>query len=147
GNYGTAAVLGIGSLVDAGAALATGGESAAIKGAVNESRALTSFYPVNNGFLGATTKMTLNEGQVIDRFGGSDYSRFFSPPGTPAAARALPPGVADQQLRTFQVLKPFEVQSGTVAPAFGQLGLGSQYRSSMQLGDLLNGGFLKEITP
>jgi hypothetical protein len=87
------------------------------------------------------------EGQIIDRFGGSEYSRFFSPPGTPAMARALPPGVAEQPLRTFQVLKPFDVQTGMVAPAFGEFGLGTQFRSSMQLGDLLNGKFLKEITP
>jgi Tuberculosis necrotizing toxin len=77
-----------------------------------------------------------------------EYSRFFfSPPGTPASARALPPGVADQQLRTFQVMKPFEVHFGSVAPAFGQFGLGTQFRSSTQLGDLLGQGFLKEIKP
>lgn len=75
------------------------------------------------------------------------YSRFFSPPGTPAAARALPPEVAGQSLRSFQVLKPFEVQSGTVAPAFGQFGLGTQFRSPTQLGELLGRGLLKEIKP
>ncbi len=117
----------------------------AAKGALSESRALTTFYPANEGFLGATNQLTLREGQVIDRFGGSEYSRFFAPPGTPTAARALPPGVADQPLRSFEVLRPFEVQSGTVAPAFGQFGLGTQYRSSMQLGDLLEKGFLREI--
>ncbi|WP_077728057.1 TNT domain-containing protein [Methylocaldum sp. 14B] len=70
-----------------------------------------------------------------------------NPRGTPAAARALPPGVAEQPLRTFEVVKSFDVQAGTVAPAFGQLGLGTQFRSSMQLGDLIRGGFLKEVKP
>ena len=112
---------------------------------LSESRALTTYYPTNDGFLGAATQLTLKEGQIINRFGGSEYSRFFSPPEISAFARSLPPGVAEEQLRTFQVLKSFEVQSGTVAPAFGQFGLGTQYRSSMQLGDLLKNEFLKEI--
>jgi Tuberculosis necrotizing toxin len=119
----------------------------ATKPPVNESSAKTASFPANQGFLGDPQPLTLKENQLIDRYGGSDYSRFFSPPGTPEAARALPPGTVDQPLRTFQVLRPFEVQSGTVAPAYGQAGLGTQYRSPMQLGDLLQQGFLKEVTP
>jgi hypothetical protein len=42
-------------------------------------------------FLGPTSREFLYEGTMIDRFGGTDYSRFFSPAGTPAAGRALPP--------------------------------------------------------
>ncbi|MFH1870116.1 MAG: TNT domain-containing protein, partial [Pseudomonadota bacterium] len=129
-----------------GSAAKVGGQCVA-KEALGESRALTTFYPAKDGFLGATRQVTLKKGQVIDRFGGSEYSRFFSPSGTPAAARALPPEVAGQSLRAFQVLKPFEVQSGTVAPAFGQFGLGTQFRSPTQLGELLERGLLKEIKP
>ena len=110
------------------------------------SKELTTFFPPNNGFLGSTTKTTLKPGQTIDRFGGSDVSRFFSPTGTPAAMRALPPGTAQQPLRTFEVLKPIGVESGQVAPAFNQIGLGTQFRSSQQLGELLEQGFLREIT-
>ncbi|HYE34308.1 glycohydrolase toxin TNT-related protein [Methylocaldum sp.] len=128
-------------------AMRVSGGSSLGKGTASESRALTNFYPTNDGFIGPTRQITLQEGQLVDRFGGSDYSRFFSPPGTPAAARALPPGVAEQPLRTFEVAKSFDVQAGTVAPAFGQLGLGTQFRSSMQLGDLIKGGFLKEVKP
>jgi len=72
-------------------------------------------------------------GDKIDRFGGSDYSRFFSPEGTPAVARSLPAGSAQQPLRSFEVLKPFEVEAGTVAPAFGQPGLGTQFRTPVQM--------------
>jgi hypothetical protein len=43
------------------------------------------------------------------------------------------------------VLKPFEVESGTVAPAFGQLGLGTQFRSGMTLDELVQGGYLERI--
>ncbi|WAR43785.1 TNT domain-containing protein [Methylomonas rapida] len=110
------------------------------------SKELTTFFPPNNGFLGSTTKTTLQPGQTIDRFGGSDVSRFFSPIGTPAAMRALPPGTAQQPLRTFEVLKPIGVESGQVAPAFNQIGLGTQFRASQQLGELLEQGFLREVT-
>jgi RHS repeat-associated protein len=110
------------------------------------SKELTTFFPPNNGFIGSTTKTTLQPGQTIDRFGGSDVSRFFSPADTPPAMRALPPGTAQLPLRTFEVLKPISVESGQVAPAFNQIGLGTQFRSNMQLGELLEQGFLKEVT-
>lgn len=105
--------------------LAAGTETLVIvnQGAAEETgTALTTYFPTNNGFLGATSETRLESGQVIDRYGGSEFSRFFSPQGVPDEMRALPPGVADQGLRTFQVMQPFSVESGTVAPAFGQLG-------------------------
>jgi hypothetical protein len=46
---------------------------------------------------------------------------------------------------SFEVLKPMSVDSGIAAPAFNQIGLGTQFRSSKQLGDLLDQGFLKEV--
>ncbi|MDP9033562.1 MAG: DUF6531 domain-containing protein [Myxococcota bacterium] len=110
------------------------------------SRAIVPYYPADNGFLRTTTPTVLQPRQVIDRVGGSAASRFFSPVGTPLAARALPPGTTGA-LRTFEVLKPIDAQSGTVAPAFGQLGLGTQFRTASTLEDLLNGDFLREVTP
>ena len=107
--------------------------------------ALQSFYPTNSGFLGEATRDYLYPGQQIDRYGGSDYSQFFSPVGTPAEARSLPPGVDDLPLRTFEVLKPFEVESGIVAPAFGQLGLGTQFRTPVPLGTLIDRGIIREV--
>jgi putative transposase len=51
-----------------------------------------------------------------------------------------------QGLRTFQVLRPFAVESGTVAPWFGQIGLGIQLRSAaLTLGELLEQGYLSEL--
>jgi hypothetical protein len=41
--------------------------------------------------------------------------------------RALPPGATDRPYNVYEVVNPFEVRSGTVAPWFGQLGLGTQY--------------------
>lgn len=111
----------------------------------NTSKELTSFYPTNDGFIGPRVKTTLLPGQTIDRFGGSDISRFFSPAGTPAQLRALPPGTTNTPLRTFEVAKPMNVEAGRVAPAFNQIGLGEQYRSDLELGELLIQGILKEL--
>lgn len=107
--------------------------------------ALTKFYPENAGFAGATERTFLYPGQMIDRYGGSGYSRFFSPQGTADWARSLPPGTAGQPLRTFEVVKPFEVQSGTVAPWFNQPGGGTQYVSPVKLETLLNRGIIREV--
>ena len=74
-------------------------------------------------------------------------SRFFSPQGTSLEARALPPETAKLPLRIFEVLKDVEVKAGTVAPFYGQPGLGTQYRTSLQLGELLEQGHLREIGP
>jgi hypothetical protein len=109
------------------------------------SRALVTYYPSANGFIGATRQMTLARGTLIDRFGGSAYSQFFSPIGTPIQARSLPAATAAQALRTFEVLSPMQVEAGRVAPWFGQLGLGVQYRSPATLGELLENQVLREI--
>jgi hypothetical protein len=47
--------------------------------------------------------------------------------------------------RTFRVIEPMTVESGTVAPAFGQLGLGVQFRTSLTLGEMLDQGILEEV--
>ena len=109
---------------------------------------LVPFFPINNGFIGQTENLILKPGQIIDRFGGSSFSRFFSPTGVPGPMRALPPGTANQTLRNFEVLKPFTVEAGRIAPAFNQIGLGTQFRSGGRtLGELIEQGFLREIKP
>ena len=113
----------------------------------SKSTALQKFYPDNEGFLGQPERKFLMPGEKIDRYGGSDYSRFFSPQGTAEGARALPPGTAGQPLRTFEVVKPLEVKSGTVSPAFGELGLGEQYKTPVRMKTLLDRGIIREITP
>ena len=123
------------------------GGLATAEGAGNEVTALSKFYPGNNGFAGATERTFLMPGKTIDRYGGTGYSRFFSPQGTADWARSLPPGTAGQPLRTFEVVKPFEVESGTVAPWFNQPGGGLQYRTPVNLDVLLKRGIIKEVTP
>jgi RHS repeat-associated protein len=141
-GFGQAASIAVAPLAAeaAGGVDAAGGVEA-VAGAGAAERAMA--YPPNNGFLGGTSARVLQKGEVIDRVGGHAASRFFSPVGTPAAARALPPGTSGP-LRTFEVMKPFSVEAGTVAPWYGQEGLGTQFRSGMPLGELLDQGFLVE---
>jgi hypothetical protein len=47
----------------------------------------------------------------------------------------------------FEVVKPFEVEAGTVAPAFDQLGLGTQFGTPVPAETLLRRGVLREVTP
>ena len=119
--------------------------SATTATAPNSTTAVQKFYPGNDGFLGQPQRQLLEKGTLIDRYGGSEVSRYFSPSGTPAAARALPPGSVGKPLRTFEVLKPFEVEAGTVAPAFDQIGLGIQYKAPIDLKILLKRGIIREI--
>jgi hypothetical protein len=44
-------------------------------------------------------------------------------------------------------VKPFEVQSGTIAPWFNQPGGALQYRTPVNLDALLNREIIKEVTP
>ena len=99
----------------------------------------------NDGFLGGwRTTETLQPGTLIDRY-GAETGRFFSPAGTSLEARALPWGQGP--LNGYEVLKPFDVQGGIVAPAFGQAGLGVQYMSPQTVADLIEGGFIKPVAP
>ena len=45
----------------------------------------------------------------------------------------------------YRVLKPFEVSSSTIAPAFGKLGLGKQYLSPVSANVLLEKGIIEII--
>ena len=89
-------------------------------------------------------KIYLMAGDKIDRFGGKK-GKFFSPTGTPMEMRALPYGADLSQYRQFEVVKPFEVEASTIAPAFGNIGLGTQYRSSVSVDVLLKKGIIKQV--
>jgi RHS repeat-associated protein len=106
------------------------------------SSALTNFYPKNNGFLGASHEAFLMPGQQISRY-GLETGRFFSPAGTTLPMRALPAGTNTSLFNSYTIMKPFPVQSGTIAPAFGQPGLGIQYMSNVSAEVLLKRGIIK----
>lgn len=83
-------------------------------------------------------------GDQIDRVGKLD-GKYFSPVGTPTEMRALPPNADFSQYRAFEVVKPFEVESSTIAPAFNKIGLGTQFRSPVSAEVLLERGIIKII--
>jgi hypothetical protein len=101
-------------------------------------------YPPNNGFLGSSGTATLVPGARIDRF-GSDFGRFVSPEGTPFIQRSLPSSSASAPYSAFEVVKPFEVQAGEIAPWFGMPGRGVQYQLSTPVSQLIKDGYLRPV--
>lgn len=83
-------------------------------------------------------------GDTIDRFGKLG-GKYFSPTGTPMEMRALPPDADLSQYRVFKVVKPFEVESSTIAPAFNKIGLGTQFRSPVSAETLLKRAIIEEV--
>ena len=45
----------------------------------------------------------------------------------------------------LKLLNHFEVEASTIAPAFGNIGLGTQYRSSVSVDVLLKKGIIKQV--
>ena len=84
--------------------------------------------PNIGGFTNGINKTkTLTPGQIIDRYGSNGTGQYFSPGGSSFESRALPPFMETQPYTLYEVLKPFEVKSGEIAPWFGQTGKGIQY--------------------
>ena len=102
----------------------------------------TPKWPDNDGFTGTPSKTTLQPGTKIDRY-GSTSGKFVAPEGTPYGQRALPPGAESSPYNSYEVIKPFEVNSGTTAPWFDQPGGGTQYQTPMSMQDLIDQGFIK----
>lgn len=99
-------------------------------------------YPPNNGAVKGTENLEyLQKGVLIDRY-GSLNGTYASPAGTPLELRALPPSNSGI-LNSFEVIKPFPVQSSTIAPWYNQLGGGIQYKLPKNINWLLENGFIK----
>jgi hypothetical protein len=103
---------------------------------------ITTYYPPDRGFFDEPTSQVLDTGTRIDRYGG-EGGTFVSPEGTPEPMRALPPGATTRPYNIYEVVNPIEVRAGTVAPWFGQLGLGTQYELPDSVGNLIENGYLK----
>ena len=99
-------------------------------------------WPANNCFEGKPSTTTLQPGARFDRY-GNPSGTFVSPEGTLYGARSLAPGSANAPYNSYEVIKPFDVQSGTVAPWFDQPGGGIQYQLPMSVQSLLDQGFIK----
>ncbi len=104
---------------------------------------VAEYYPRNGGALGKWESKFLMPGTLIDRY-GSGFGKYFSPVDVPMDMRALPYGNRGDY-NVFKVIKPFEVQSSTIAPAFNKLGLGTQYLSPVNMNTLLKRGIIIRI--
>ena len=111
----------------------------------DESTEIVSYYPENNGAIRGTEEyIYIEEGEIIDRFGKST-GKYFAPVGTPLEMRALPYDADLTNYHQYEVVKPFEVEVSIIAPAFGNIGLGTQYRSFVSVKILLKRGIIKEL--
>lgn len=99
-------------------------------------------YPPNNGAVNGTENLEyLQPGAQIDRY-GSLNGTYASPSGTPLELRSLPSSNSGV-LNSFEVLKPFPVQSSTIAPWYNQPGGGIQYKLPKSINWLLDNRFIK----
>lgn len=60
-------------------------------------------------------------------------------------SRSMPQALSGTNLKTYRVIKPFKVMSGTIAPWYGQKGGGTQFMSTMTASKLLEKGYIKEV--
>lgn len=101
-------------------------------------------YPPNDGFATGFTgqpiryEQTLPRGTRIDRY-GSEFGVFLAPQGIPYTTRSIPPAnlvgepAAGCNYHLYQVLRPFDVNAGPIAPWFFQPGGGLQYQLDDEL--------------
>lgn len=101
-------------------------------------------WPANDGFESTPSKIILQPGTKIDRY-GTDRGKFAAPEGTPFAARSLAPGSENYTYNIYEIIKPLEVKAGRTAPWFGQPGGGIQYKLPMSMKELYNQGFIRAI--
>ena len=97
---------------------------------------LAPYYPPDDGALEGWRTEILEPGTLIDRYGG-EYGRFLSPFGTPIDMRAMPPGNPGDY-HVYKVTKVMGVYSSRIAPAFGKIGCGIQYKTVGSVGDMLS---------
>ncbi|MEK9495233.1 glycohydrolase toxin TNT-related protein, partial [Photorhabdus sp. P32] len=103
------------------------------------------YWPPNDGAFGPVKNTVLEPGTIIDRYGytGGYYT---SPVGTPYSMRALPPGTDTMKpYSVYKVMKPISnVSESKIAPWFGEIGLGTQYKLEKSVQEYLDSGHLIE---
>ncbi len=103
-------------------------------------------WPEDDGFVEGTRQgTTLEVGKKLERIGG-DRGRFTSDEGTSFEERSILPKQQHDPVRLLEVMKPFDVEQGTVAPWFGYPGGGTQqFTGDQTIGDLIERGYLVEL--
>ncbi|MGE6203858.1 TNT domain-containing protein [Guptibacillus hwajinpoensis] len=83
-------------------------------------------WPPNNGFDVEPVVVTLDNGVLIDRY-GNPGGTFVSPEGIPYEQRALALHSDEAPYHKYEILIPFDVEAGKIAPWFDRPGGGTQY--------------------
>ncbi|MGD7044803.1 T7SS effector LXG polymorphic toxin [Jeotgalibacillus proteolyticus] len=83
-------------------------------------------WPPNDGFEGIRETVKLDKGHIIDRY-GDEGGKFLSPQGVPYEQRALALHSDEMPYYRYEIIRPFNVESGVAAPWFDRLGGGTQY--------------------
>ncbi|WP_202615177.1 TNT domain-containing protein [Serratia ficaria] len=106
---------------------------------------LVPYWPPNDGAYGEVKISVLEPGAIIDRYGypGGTYT---SPVGTPYPMRALLPGTNTKPYTVYEVMKPIQnVMESKIAPWFGDMGMGTQYKLDSSVQYYIDSGHLKKI--
>ena len=99
----------------------------------------------NHGALnGVERDVHVPTGTVIDRY-GEPHGTFLSPDGTPYPQRGLPADNLARNYHRYEVLQPLPAKAGVIAPAFGEPGMGLQYRLDQRVQWYLDNGYLREL--
>lgn len=86
----------------------------------------------------------MEPGTRFDRYGLPSGS-YAASAGTPFAMRSLPPGYETLPVHTYEVLRPLGALRGPAAPAFGQIGGGTQYKFETSINVLVEQGYIREV--
>jgi hypothetical protein len=101
-------------------------------------------WPKDDGFDPPKLKVTIQPGELVDRFGDTCGS-FLSPEGASYRGRALPYQCQGYAYTVYRVLKPLPVVIGTAAPAFGEPGGAVQLQTADLVDQLLAEGVLEKV--
>ena len=102
-------------------------------------------YPSNDGAVGLIVTVTLPSGDVLTRY-GKPTGRYVSPDGMTFEQRALPSTTSEGDFHVYCVERPIDgVQKGKIAPWFGRLGGGIQYKLPDRIVNLMEASMLREV--
>ena len=102
-------------------------------------------YPSNDGAVGVIVTVTLPAGDVLTRY-GAPTGRYVSPDGMTFEQRALPSTTREGDFHVYQVARAIDgVQQGKIAPWFGRLGGGIQYKLPDRIIHLMEASMLREV--
>ena len=102
-------------------------------------------YPSNDGAVGVIVTVTLPAGDVLTRY-GAPTGRYVSPDGMTFEQRALPSTTREGDFHVYRVARAIDgVQQGKIAPWFGRLGGGIQYKLPDRIIHLMEASMLREV--